>query len=714
MLYRNDVKHYLFRLAIHKASYVLCAFFVCFCLMQFAAFGSLHRFFTAMPYVCIVIVPALVSIIPFSRQDYALPYTDARIVFFKSLAVFSVMLLALLCTAVMPFVFCLRKAVELPYLFCAYGGIVLYLVVAVSLCLFLFTVIGHAGIAFAVSSALLALASNVHAIASSVRLPVFFLALCKSLSFVWHFDAAGKGIVDTRDVVFYLVCALLFFFAAVAARECRRGYASPLFRKFCVLVFIGMILLLSVSSKFYLRIDVTREKFFSVQLYTKEVLAHIEEPLFITYYRSTVLKSLYPQVRDVEEFLQDYASQNAYVSCRVIDPVKEQLESKLASYGIYGRQIQSYSAMYSAVVLNYLGRVKVVPLVLGTGTLEYDVTRCVLQLLQKSESLVQVAVGSGLSLQDDYAYIQPWLESQGFEIRQSYLPSQKESVAGQELFSLHADVPLLLLGTYDFTREDAEALSYFIERGGKLFLASTPYLVNMDDWSVIERNAFSKDYIGYLLQDYGVYYRDGIVASEQGRTLSLGGTQELSYPLWPELESQRYAQNGITLFWPSAIELDSELAAQKGFAVSPLLSTNSASWLCSRGGGEGNSFITNPFTVSPHAEEGDEMGSFTVAAALRPVSKDSPSLIILGDQYALHSAFLSSDVRTLEFLSDGLMALLGHAELLSLKRHSAQNMQALQPSAKLLAVCIILPLLLLAALAASVTVWRKRFNSQGL
>ena len=241
MVHKGAVKQnrlyraYLFRFAIHIVPYILCAILICFCTMPLIVSGNLHRFFTAMPFAGIVIIPAFISLVPFSEQDYALPYTDTQIVFAKYAAAFTAMMAAVLCAGIIPVTLCLWKAAEPAQVLCAYSGIALYFLSAISLCLFLFTLVGHAGISFAISSAVLALASNMHLIASAAKLPAFVLSFCKLLSFSWHFDAAGKGILDSRDIAFYLICAALFFFAAVLLREKKRGYKNPLLHRLCCL-----------------------------------------------------------------------------------------------------------------------------------------------------------------------------------------------------------------------------------------------------------------------------------------------------------------------------------------------------------------------------------------------------------------------------------------------------------------------------------------------
>ena len=54
-----------------------------------------------------------------------------------------------------------------------------------------------------------------HLFAIYVQLPDFIQSFCKSISFAWHFDAAGKGIFDTRDFIWFTCVSFLFLFLSI-------------------------------------------------------------------------------------------------------------------------------------------------------------------------------------------------------------------------------------------------------------------------------------------------------------------------------------------------------------------------------------------------------------------------------------------------------------------------------------------------------------------
>ncbi|MBQ2313810.1 MAG: GldG family protein [Treponema sp.] len=748
-------RRYLFSLLIRPAVFAASALFVLYAVLQFffvqqffteAGTTELHRFFAAIPYAAVLYIPVLASVLPSGDSGYAQPFPSAAISLAKILSLLTVAAFSLLLTSVVPLTVHFFGDVELRSVCCAYLGLLLYLAAAVSFCVFISGLLPHAGAAFFASAALLAASCAAHLAAAWEALPGWLAACCRAVSFAWHFDAAGKGIIDTRDCLFYAAVTVFFWLAAVACMERKRGRRGSMFWKQLALLAAACPLLAADASRLYARIDVTAAKTFTVSAYSRTLLAEVSEPLSITYYRSGVLKSLYPQVRDVDDFLRSYAACSPQLSYTLLDPSGEKLEQRLAQYGIEGRQLRTegqgasaYMTVYSAVVLSYLDRTEVIPFVLGTASLEYDLAGRVQYLVQGRIRAVQVLTGNGLELSEDYQYVCPFLESQGFFVLQASLPSQRDEAGRGDVFTLHGDVPVLLLGSSALTAEDADALLYFIQKGGKLVAASQPYTIDLQkDWSVQRREDvsgyFSDDRLAWLLRQFGVYFRDTLTADSLNFLLALEGsgsaqTEYVSYPLWPQLPRQEHAVSGMTLFWPCAFDVDDADAAAAGFSVAAVLRTSSGAWQEMPVAGD---FITNPFSATTAAPAGAESGSFPVCVALSPLraggAAAAPSVYVLGDQYAASDfgiAYSSGsggglDVRSLSFLVDCLLSVSGDAELVALKNRSIRNTSLYKirgdsflPAARraVFADCVII-LVILSLLYICTAMQRRRFNEK--
>ena len=78
-----------------------------------------------------------------------------------------------------------------------------------------------------------------------------------------------------------------------------------------VLFVLGLVLILLIglnASRFFLRIDLTKNKAFTISKVSRELFRDIPDRVYITYYVSDKLKSLYPFPFQIEDLLYEYAA----------------------------------------------------------------------------------------------------------------------------------------------------------------------------------------------------------------------------------------------------------------------------------------------------------------------------------------------------------------------------------------------------------------------
>lgn len=186
---------------------------------------DLNFFFSVIPFLSILAVPALTM-----GQweaggllfDESLPLSEQQLVVGKWLAAFSCSCLMLLPGIGVPVTVSFFGSLDLAQVFAGYLGMVLFMGTACGLCVFLCSVSPGAVVAYLVSSLSLGVFSGIHLLPRYVNLPQWLSQLCQSLSFAWHFDSASKGIVDSRDVVFYLVATVALLKIASGSIKLRR------------------------------------------------------------------------------------------------------------------------------------------------------------------------------------------------------------------------------------------------------------------------------------------------------------------------------------------------------------------------------------------------------------------------------------------------------------------------------------------------------------
>ncbi|MCR5724187.1 MAG: GldG family protein [Treponema sp.] len=685
--FRSIYKQVLFSYRIDPLWYVTAVVTVSACALRFFMqfFGvsgscDLRSFFSTVPLISILVIPLLVFRARAFISDDSLPAKPFVKLSAVATAAFTVFALPL-CLLLAFLVPCIQSFgdIEPGQLAAGFTGILCYGFSAVSLCVFLFSAVSAApAVSLLVSSIVLLSVNTVHLLSLYVQAGGAASILLQKISFAWHFDAAGKGIFDTRDISFFAICALFFLLLAAGCEYLRTGRKA---RK-STLWLLGIILVSCTitTNRLYARLDATVSRRFSVSETGRALCAKLEEPLRITYYRSKELQALYPQAKDIAEYLAAFAEQSRNVTLET-QSVDEKNISRLRSLGISGTQIRStsgskteYTTVYSAVVLHYGNTELLMPLVLSTQTLEYDLTRRVQDVLTERSRIVYIASGNGLALQagseNGYGYLVPYLERLGFT---PYILQKDEFL----LLKPQPGSELLILGSADFTEDEAAAIERLVKQGIPACIATTPYSVAIEnDWTVSKNTG---DKLIPALRSWGFAFEPALVQDISCFPLSLqssGGTtaeyQTINYPQWISVLPQAASPRGMTVFWTSPLSL-------YGDAV-PLLKTSFQAWTQEEGESD-NSFVVNPFLLPKTAgEAGAEPGTYTIAACIDgplqgyyEAGEAHGVVTLIADQYTVSSlmtAYISSsslgDFRNFDFIADQLLRLRGDEALANL------------------------------------------------
>lgn len=187
--------------------------------------------------------------------------------------------------------------------------------------------------------------------------------LLRSLGTGSRFESIERGVIDLRDLAYYLSLTGIFLtlnVLSVDGKRWSRGAASALYRR-RVAITSGLVIvnLLVVNLWLYplniLRLDLTAGREYSLSRTTRELLAGLQEPLTIRAYVSEkthpLLAPLVPQLSDM---LREYEiAGRGKVSVEVVDPTKDpdkELEAN-QTYNIQPTPFQ-VAGRYEASVIN--------------------------------------------------------------------------------------------------------------------------------------------------------------------------------------------------------------------------------------------------------------------------------------------------------------------------------------------------------------------------
>lgn len=660
----------------------------------FTGYGStdLLLYFNSVPYICILVIPVLC----YKRSQYNynefIPLKNIEKLVLRHLSILTLFIIYLLFLIPAALLINLFGSIDAGQFFTSIFCLILYGASVIALTLFIGELFDSSILAFIISALFLGIINSAHLFTTYISCNAFFNSLFKSLSFNWHFDAASKGIIDTRDIIWFIFSVPLFLILGNIVKEIKMGKKYSPNTKLNYVLFIAVVLLVIANgTRWYGRLDLSKNKTFSLSSYTKKLLNPIETPVKITYYRSNSLSRIYPQVRDVSDYLNSYSAQNKNISFMIVDPEKDETTSELLeNYGVTSQPFVNatknsteYTNVYSAIVIEYKGNYEVIPFLISTDTIEYDLDGRINHLVNNKSRTVNIIIGNGLSFSEDYSYLVPWLNSQGFIcnplfIEDPYFTETLENSTG----------PLLVIGDSKMSVEAAAAIENYIllEKGNAIFTVS-PF--NCDIFGSWNLSLNYTNHIVDMLESWGVRFSNKIVAdiSCSRITMSSSETDEqtgaegsvytkvLNYPLWINVLAQKNTKQGINLAWAPELILSDN--------AKPYLYSSASSWTYEINSEYPEKLIeTNPFMLEEKGytiENSYKVLSAQINGSLKGLynaySCNESNIIVIPDQYFLHSLMTgyTGETKNFYFITNTLLKMNQEYELAEIQDKTAKN-----------------------------------------
>jgi len=375
-----------------------------------------------------------------------------------------------------------------------------------------------------------------------------------------------------------------------------------------------------VTDRFHLRIDLSANRANTLSKASRRLYEEIPERLSLTYYITPSLADRHPGPRAVEDLLRELgAASRGTIAVSVVDPAKGDKTQAVEALGITPQRMQvvekneqRVALVYSGIAIQYLDRMKVIPFVIDTGSLEYDVVKAIRAAVSDRAGIAALLVGDAdKSVENDYTTLSYAFKDAGWETR--------ELQRGDEV-PPEASV-LVVLGNADIDDYDAYRIDQYVASGGKAVFAVKGVDVRAE--YSLTAAALQKTALLDLLESYGVRVRRELVLDPSSQTLpfqsynATGGMtiRYVRYPHWIVTRPEnRDAENpltsrlaGLDLFWPSPLEI----VGREGLETVELAKTTPKSWL-----------QTKDFAVGPDdefrfaAEAGATTGQYLLAASV--------------------------------------------------------------------------------------------------
>ncbi len=470
------------------------------------------------------------------------------------------------------------------------------------------------------------------------RIPIQLSNIMSNLAFLTHLNSLYRGVIDVRDVWFFISIIVVCLAIAVLYLQRQKygsrklGYAMT--QQIVILLIIVAVLSNIVGQKIPGRIDVTQSRLYSLTTSTKEVLSQVPDVVTLTLYASNSMPvQLQPILRDTKDILADYQRLGGKrVQVLQKDPSLDS-ESKQEAIELGIQEVQfnmisqeefNVKSGYFGLVIAYADQHQTMPFIQSTEDLEYQLTSLIYQMTRQDKPSVVFAAGHGeKNLQGELSAWSQLLERQFFLSEVNLLVAD-----GKVAETIDPTTKVLVLAAPTSYYEPAllEALNQYVAKGGSLLVLASGVLADPETQTAfpVEHN------LNLLLETFGVKIASDFVydlRSNETIRVSQGAMQYLlPYPLWVRArtaDANPLITNPQTILvtWGSSVVAQQETLKEKGWLLDPLI-------LTTQYGG----VVSNPQSLAPNQEFAESnLAEQTLGVALTPPeSSASGRLVVIG------------------------------------------------------------------------------------
>ena len=543
-------------------------------------YATLDKFFELAPWILLLLIPAITMrsmADEFRTGTYeilqTLPLSRARLVAGKYLACLIVVLIALLPTLV--YFLCIQRlsgqsGVDTGGTIGSYFGLVCLAAVFTSIGIWSSSFTANAVVAFIASAfACFILYRGFGAIST---LPTFAAGLdyyIGMLGIDFHYRSISRGVIDTRDVIFF--GSLIVFFLVVTGHFLARRTGGTMAKGRWASVLVVLVVINVAAAFVHYRVDLTAERRYTLSKPTKTMLSKLDDDVQVDLYLAGNLKAGLRQLaRSAQEELQDF---NEYCGGRIrihpFDPLAKLDDSAkqvfLDSMSRMGIQPETQVAQESkgeeqtqrivipGAVIRYKNRVYPVDFLKGVQVPQQGPQE---QLFTNAETLLEYKFGSAIDKitsrqQPLVGYVmgngEP-LDLRVYDLIEELRHNYRFGIVALDsipLISPKFNAIVIVKPTRKFTDREKLSLDQYLLHGGQIIWAVSRLYAEQDSLQLVKQTvAYDR---GLELDDlffkYGVRVNQDLVEDMNSAKLTIvvgsaGGkpqTEALAWPYYPLL-----------------------------------------------------------------------------------------------------------------------------------------------------------------------------------
>ena len=412
-------------------------------------------------------------------------------------------------------------------------------------------------------------------------------AIAQALGVLGHFQNIARGLIDLRDVMYFVSLAAGFLALAYRSLVRRKlspaGAAAKQLRLAVGLLVAAAVLVSLVVQRASIRLDATPGRAYTLAAATRELLRRLPDIVTIKFFASGELP---PEVRflrrDVDDLLHDYRTAgHGRVRLVVRDPASDtaalgdarKLDIPPVQFNVVGQSSLNVKDGWLGIAVQYAGETRTIPFVRQTNDLEYRLTSEIRSLAYPVRPVVGLVNAAAPSRGDPGEY-----EPLRDELAKSY---DVRSVTLSDSTPIPDSMRVIVaVGSPDsLPPAQLSRWQTFVRRGGSLMILASGMTIGEGAGGGFA----SARRVGWnaVLRPYGITIQPNLVydliSNEHVGMSTQFGRLLLAYPLWVRAVSTKASPvnaevDNVLTPWPSSLSVDSAHRRD----VVPLLSTTRA------------------------------------------------------------------------------------------------------------------------------------------
>ncbi len=511
--------------------------------------ANINGFVNIIPILFLLLIPGLcMRLIAEERARNTievlstLPLKDYEIVIGKWLAAFVLILLGLCATLLYPITVTILGKPDPGVVFCSYLGIVLLALLYTSIGVFASSITSSQIVAFVVGIFIcffFFMLGKVLAVFPVPLVPIF-----NYLSVDYHLNSIIRGVIDTRNLIFFFSLTFLFVFGAVYFVG--RLKEKVINAVYTILTIVIVVLINIIGSMLFTRIDLTQGHIFSLTPATKKFIRNLEDNVVIRAYITDKLPFPYNnRARYVTDLLYEYRQQSrGKIRLEKVNPKTREEIMNAQRNGIYPLQFTEVGQGEFGIKQGFMGLVflygdkrEKIPVIEDLANLEYDITSRIKKLIQPEQKSVGFTTGHNeIELMDEVKQ----------EIKKRYTIKQ---INLKDTMPVFCNALVVLGPKNDFDTTETKKLVSYIDDKGAVGFFIDHLNINLDFFITFP---LKLDNLDSLLARYNIHIKPGFIMDKNNEVMvirtrrGIFSMQNLiPYPYFPKL-SDISRENPIT------------------------------------------------------------------------------------------------------------------------------------------------------------------------